>query len=237
MLLDFDFMLKTFWAAVKAIPVTLEITLISILLAVLPAYGMAMCRLKKRPVTAKISSVFISFMRGTPVVLQILIVYSLMPSLLNSFFKRYFPSVNIFDLNPIVYALVVFTLNTSASLSEVIRSAMQTVDRGQYEAALCAGLNHFQAYTRIIIPQAMVSALPNVCNLTVSLVKNTSLAFMMTVKDITAVAKIQASYGFNYIEAYLDIFVIYIIVCSLVQLLFRLAEKRFTKKGIKNVRS
>ncbi len=237
MLLDFDFMLKTFWAAVKAIPVTLEITLISILLAVLPAYGMAMCRLKKRPVTAKISSVFISFMRGTPVVLQILIVYSLMPSLLNSFFKRYFPSVNIFDLNPIVYALVVFTLNTSASLSEVIRSAMQTVDRGQYEAALCAGLNHFQAYTRIIIPQAMVSALPNVCNLTVSLVKNTSLAFMMTVKDITAVAKIQASYGFNYIEAYLDIFVIYIIVCSIVQLLFRLAEKRFTKKGIKNVRS
>jgi len=237
MLLDFDFMLKTFWAAVKAIPVTLEITLISILLAVLPAYGMAMCRLKKRPVTAKISSVFISFMRGTPVVLQILIVYSLMPSLLNSFFKRYFPSVNIFDLNPIVYALVVFSLNTSASLSEVIRSAMQTVDRGQYEAALCAGLNHFQAYTRIIIPQAMVSALPNVCNLTVSLVKNTSLAFMMTVKDITAVAKIQASYGFNYIEAYLDIFVIYIIVCSIVQLLFRLAEKRFTKKGIKNVRS
>jgi L-cystine transport system permease protein len=237
MLLDFDFMLKTFWAAVKAIPVTLEITLISILLAVLPAYGMAMCRLKKRPVTAKISSVFISFMRGTPVVLQILIVYSLMPSLLNSFFKRYFPSVNIFDINPIVYALVVFTLNTSASLSEVIRSAMQTVDRGQYEAALCAGLNHFQAYTRIIIPQAMVSALPNVCNLTVSLVKNTSLAFMMTVKDITAVAKIQASYGFNYIEAYLDIFVIYIIVCSIVQLLFRLAEKRFTKKGIKNVRS
>lgn len=236
MLLDFDFMLKTFWVSVKAIPVTLEITLISILLAILPAYGMAMCRLKKRPVTSKISSVFISFMRGTPIVLQILIVYSLMPSLLNTFFKRFFPSVNIFDLNPLVYALVVFTLNTSASLSEVIRSAMQTVDRGQYEAALCAGLNHFQAYTRIIIPQAMVSALPNICNLSVSLVKNTSLAFMMTVKDITAVAKIQASYGFNYIEAYLDIFVIYIIVCSVVQLLFRLAEKKLTKKGIKNVR-
>ena len=60
---------------------------------------------------------------------------------------------------------------------------------------------------------------------------------MMTVKDITAVAKIQASYGFNYIEAYLDIFLIYIIVCSVVQLLFKFAEKKLTKKGVKRVRN
>ncbi len=237
MLLDKEFMLKTFWASFKAIPVTLEITIISLLLAILPAYFMAMSRLKKRPLIGKVSLVYISFMRGTPIVLQILIVYSLLPSLLNTFFQRFFPSVNIFNANPIIYALVVFTLNTIATLSEVFRSAIPTVDRGQYEAALSAGLTHFQAYTRIIIPQALLSALPNICNLAVSLIKNTSLAFMMTVKDITAVAKIQASYGFNYIEAYLDIFLIYIIVCSVVQLLFKFAEKKLTKKGVKRVRN
>lgn len=233
MLLNTEFMIKTFWASVKAIPVTMEITLVSILLAILPAFGIAMARLKNRRVLASIGKIYVSFMRGTPVLLQILIVYSILPSLFNSLFKKIAPSVNVFDINPIVYAFVVFTLNTIATLSEVFRSAMQTVDKGQYEAALCCGLTYFQALRRIIIPQALVSAVPNICNLCVNLIKNTSLAFMMTVKDITAVAKIQASYGFNYIEAYLDIFIIYIIVCSVVQVLFKILEKRLTLGEVK----
>ena len=163
--------------------------------------------------------------------MQILIVYSILPGLLNSLVKKFVHSANIFDMNPIVYAIVVFTLNTIASLSEVFRSAMGTVDKGQYEAALSAGLSHTQAYVRIVIPQALVSALPNICNLAVNLIKNTSLAFLMTVKDITAVAKIQASYGFDYIEAYLDIFAIYIIVCSVVQVLFKIVEKKLRHRG------
>lgn len=230
MLLDIDFMIKTFWKCVKAIPITLEITIFSILLAIIPAYMFALWRIKKTKIISKICSVYISFMRGTPIILQILIVYSILPSILNVFFKKHFPSINIFDLNPIVYALVVFTLNTIATLSEVFRSAILTVDKGQYEAALCVGLSRFQSYRRIIIPQALVSALPNLCNLSVNLIKNTSLAFLMTVKDITAVAKIQASFGFNYIESYLDIFLIYIIVCSVVQLIFKIAEKKLSKK-------
>lgn len=77
---------------------------------------------------------------------------------------------------------------------------------------------------RIIIPQALVVALPSLCNVTVSLLKNTSLAFLMAVKDITATGKIAASYGYNYVEAYLDVFLVYIIVCSLVQVLFHYTE-------------
>lgn len=231
MLLNTEFMLKTFWLSFKAIPVTLEITIVSLLLAVIPAYAFAAARLKQRKIWSKVGMVYVSFMRGTPILLQILLVYSLLPSILNVFFKKVAPSVNIFDLNPIVYAYVVFTLNTIATLSEVFRSALMSIDKGQYEAALCAGLTHNQAYRRIIIPQAMVSAIPNICNLSVTLIKNTSLAFLMTVKDITAVAKIQASYGFNYIEAYLDIFVIYIIVCTVVQLIFKYVENRLSRKG------
>lgn len=237
MLLDTDFMIETFWACLKAIPVTLEITVVSLLLACLPAFGIAVSRLKSqkhRTAGGTIGAVYVSFMRGTPILLQILIVYSLFPSLLNSLLKGLHSEINIFDVNPIVYAFIVFGLNTTATLSEVFRSALLSVDKGQYEAALCAGLSPFQAYRRIIIPQAMVSAIPNLCNLCVTLIKNSSLAFLMTVKDITAVAKIQASYGFNFIEAYLDIFVIYIIVCSVVQVLFNLTEKKLTRKGVKN---
>lgn len=229
MLLNTDFMIKTFWMSFKAIPITMEITLLSLLLAAIPAYGIAVSRLRKQKVWSQIGTVYVSFIRGTPIILQILIAYSILPSLLNTFFKRFVPGVNIFDMNPIVYALIVFTFNTMATLSEVFRSALLSIDKGQYEAALCAGLTHSQAYRRIIIPQAMVSAMPNICNLSVTLIKNTSLAFLMTVKDITAVAKIQASYGFNYIEAYLDIFVIYIIVCSVVQLVFKVVERKLSK--------
>lgn len=228
MLLNLDFMLKTFLAALKAIPVTLEITFVSLLLAILPAYAIASAKIHRRPLLSQLAAIFVSLMRGTPIILQILVVYSILPSLLNRFFTAVAPSVNIFALNPIVYAFVVFTLNTCATLSEVIRSALLTVEKGQYEAALSVGLTKFQAYRRIVLPQAAVSALPNLCNLSVTLIKNTSLAFLMTVKDITAVAKIQAAYGFNYIEAYLDIFVIYIIVCSVVQLIFRFVEKKLS---------
>ena len=109
MLLNTEFMVKTFWASVKAIPVTMEITLVSILLAILPAFGIAMARLKNRRVLARAGKIYVSFMRGTPVLLQILIVYSILPSLFNSLFKKIAPSVNVFDINPIVYAFVVFT--------------------------------------------------------------------------------------------------------------------------------
>ena len=169
---------------------------------------------------------YISFIRGTPIVLQILIIYSLMPSLLNAWFKTWGWSFNIFDINPIFYAFIVFAMNNAAQLAELFRSSILAVDKGQYEAALASGLTPVQSYIRIIIPQALVTALPNLCNLVIILIKNTSLAFMMTVRDITATARIEASYGYNYVEAYLDIFVIYIIICALVQILFgRLTPK------------
>lgn len=230
-MLNWEYVIKTFWLCVKAIPTTLTITFVSLLLSVLPAYGIATARLRKYKIGSKLGTVYVSFMRGTPMVLQILIIYSILPSLLNAFCKKFLPFVNVFDLNPIIYAFVVFTLNTIATLSEIFRSALQTVDMGQYEAALSFGLTHSQAYRRIVIPQALVSALPNMSDLNVALIKNTSLAFLMTVKDITAVAKIQASYGFNYIESYLDILVIYIILCSLVQIAYRLIEKSMRKSS------
>ena len=78
----------------------------------------------------------------------------------------------------------------------------------------------------VIIPQALVVSLPSIANITVNLIKGTSLAFLMTVKDITAVGKVAASYGYNYIEAYLDVFLVYLVLCTAVQLLFAAAERR-----------
>ena len=233
MQLDFSYLVRTFWLCVKAIPVTMEITIVSLLIAFIPALLIALCRIYHIKVLEQIGKIFVSFIRGTPMVLQILIVYSIMPSLLNSFVKRSGLNVNVFDLNPIIYAFVVFGINSTATLSEAFRSAFTAVPRGQIEAALCAGLTPFQSFRRIVFPQAAVSALPNLCSITVILIKNTSLAFMMTVREITGVAKIEAAYGYNYVESYIDIFVIYIFVCLTVELIFRKIEKNLVAKGIR----
>lgn len=225
MVLNTEFMAETFFKSLGGIPVTLEITLVTLIISAPIAFFMALSRMKKGSLGNKIISGYVSFIRGTPVVLQILFLYSLLPSLLNYLVSNVLQlDFNVFGLNPILYAFVVFTLNTTAVLSEVFRSALLTVGHGQMEAALAAGLTGRQAYVRIIIPQALVAALPNICNATVNLLKSTSLAFMMTVKDIMAIAKVSAAYGYNYIEAYIVVFFVYILLCTAVQLLFKAIE-------------
>lgn len=223
--LNVDFMVKTFWVILKGIPTTLQITLVSLLVAAPISFFMALIRIYQVRVLRQLVQVYVSFIRGTPIVLQILVVYSLVPSLLNYVVKNFGWNINIFDIDPIFYAYIVFTLNTAALLSEVFRSALLSIHEGQIEAGLSVGMSLAQVYIRIIIPQAMVAALPNMANLSVNLIKNTSLAFLMTVKDITATGKIAASYGYNYIEAYVDVFLVYLVLCTLIQLLFRFAEK------------
>ena len=109
-------------------------------------------------------------------------------------------------------------------MSEIFRSAITSVADGQMEAGLTIGLSRWQTYREVIIPQALSSAVPNLCNLTVNLIKGTSLAFFIGVKDIMAMAKIQAAYGYNYIEAYLEVFILYLVICSVVQVIYKLFE-------------
>ncbi len=229
MTLKTDFMKEAFVSSLGGIPTTLALTFITLLISFPLAFLMAKSRIEKKKVSGRLVSTYVSVIRGTPVVLQILFLYSLLPSFLNFVIKEILQlEFNIFRMNPIVYAFLVFILNNTAVLSEVFRSALMTVSHGQMEAALSIGMSRKQAYIRIILPQAMVAALPNICNTTISLLKSTSLAFMMSVKDITAIAKMKAAYGYNYIEAYLVIAFIYIIVCTIVQILFQLIERRIS---------
>jgi L-cystine transport system permease protein len=224
--LNLPFMGKTFLLALGGIPVTLQLTFLTLLISIPTGFFFSLARMYRFRVMHRIVRVYVSFIRGTPVVLQILIVYSLLPSLLHGLSQRLALGLNVFDIHPLWYGVTVFSLNTTALLSEAFRSALQTVDRGQIEAAYSAGLSTLQAYRRIVIPQALVVALPNMCNITINLIKSTSLAFMMTLREITGIAKIEASYGYNYIEAYLVIFVLYIGVCGATQILFTLLERR-----------
>ena len=208
--MDFSYILETFVKTLSGIPVTLGIMVISILLSFFPALFLALGRIYKVKGVTGFSVIYLAFIRSTPAILLILFFYSLFPSLINQLLKA--TGFNIFDINPIYYAYIIFGLMTTGSLSEIIRSAILTVDKGQLEAAQALGLSTSQAYIRIVFPQAIRQA--------------TSLVFVMTVKDITAIAKIEAAYGYHYFESYFVIFIIYIMICGLIQYGFKFLEKR-----------
>lgn len=227
--LNTTFMLETLVKVIKGIPTTLQITIITLLIAGPLAFLFAIARIEKKKVVNKLITAYVSFIRGTPVILQILFLYSLLPSLLNHLIKNVLKlDYNVFDWNPVIYAYTVFIINNLAVLTEVFRSALSTVHQGQLEAGLSIGMTKRQTYMRIIIPQAMVAALPNLCNTTIGLLKSTSLAYMMGVKEITSIARTAAAYGYNYIEAYLDIFFVYLVLCTVLQLLFKGIEKKLS---------
>ena len=224
-------MIETFKASLSGIPVTLGITVVSLMISMPLALMMAIKKINSKGPLSFLINTYISIIRSTPMVLQILLLYSLLPSFLNFFIKQVLKiDFNIFKIPAIYYAYAVFSLNTTAILSEVFRSALLTVDKGQLEAGLSIGLGKFLTYIRIIIPQALVVALPNICNVTVGLLKSSSLAFFMTVQDITAIAKLKAAYAYNYIEAYSIIFILYIILCTMVQLIFKYIEVQIHKR-------
>ena len=225
--MDLNYIVNTFLVTLKGIPVTLIIMAVAILLSFIPALLLALGQIYKVRGVRTFSVVYLAFIRAPPPILLILFFYSLFPSLLNQIFKSLGSQVDVFKFNPLYYAFIIYSLMTTGSLSEILRSAILTVDKGQLEAAQAIGLTNFQAYRRIVFPQALRSALPNLANLVINLVKGTSLVFVMTVKDITALAKIEASHSYQYSESYLVIFVIYLIICGLIQWMFRGLEKRY----------
>src|SRR5699024_8154889 len=97
------------------------------------------------------------------------------------------------------------------------------------EAALAAGLSPVQTYIRILIPQVFANALPNLSTATIHLIKATSLGYAISLQEITLRTKAAANVGYDYLEAYIDIFIVYIILCSIVEFAFKRIEKRLKK--------
>ena len=228
--MDLDYIAKTFLETLKGVPTTLIIMIVAMVLSFLPALFLALGQIYKVKGVRTFSLVYLAFIRATPPILLILFFYSLFPSLLNQFLKSIGSDVDIFKLNPIYYAFIIYSLMTTGSLSEILRSAILTVDKGQLEAAQAIGLSNSQAYVRILFPQVLRSALPNLANLVINIVKGTSLVFVMTIKDITAIARVEASYGYQYFESYFVIFLQYILICGLIQWVFSLLEKRYIRR-------
>ena len=233
-MLDYKFLVDTFFVALSGAPTTILITIVALLIAIPLGFLLALTRVNETPLFNRFAQVYVSFVRGTPLIIQIFIIYNSVPILLTTLFAKLNIKINIYDLNPIWYAFIVFSLNTIAILSEVFRSAISTVNKGQLEAAQSVGLTNAQAYIKIIIPQALVIALPNICTVTTNLIKGTSLCYAISLKEITLRAKVAANVGYNYIEAYIDIFLVYLIICIIFEYGFKVFERHLRTYKVAN---
>lgn len=208
---------------------TLNLTIVTFIFACLIGLITALIKIYKIPVLYQISLVYVSFFRGTPLLVQILIFYYGLPTILNHYSTDYGWNVDISKIPPIIYMYVVFSLCYGAYISEVMRSAVLSVDKGQHEAAYTIGMSGPKVLSRIVFPQALSNALPNLGNYFVDIVKGTSLAFTATVVEILASAKIIGARDYRYFESYLAAAVVYWVVCLIFEVLFRTVEKRSRK--------
>ena len=171
-----DKLLDTVVLMLQGSEVTLEIFCVTLVLALPLGILAALGRLSKLRVLSRFMEFYIWLMRGTPLMLQLLFVYFALPMI----------GIMLPDM---AAALLAFTLNYAAYFAEIFRAGIQSVPRGQYEAAKTLGMTSPQTMRRIILPQVIRMVLPPVSNETINLVKDTSLIYILAMNDLLRVAR------------------------------------------------
>jgi L-cystine transport system permease protein len=229
---NIDYIINSIGPVLHGIPITILVVLVSVAAAFPLGFLLALLISKRSPIASRLGAVFVSFMRGTPMIVQIYVIYFSLPAILTLLVTTLKLPLDVYGINPLVYALVVFVLNTSAIFCEIFRSALNTVGPPQMEASLSNGLTEAQAYWRIIIPQMMEAACANLATASIELVKNSSLVFYMTIMDIMGIIKTTAAEGYDYLEGYTLAWVIYLILCYAVEFIWFLIEKRLKRRQV-----
>ncbi len=208
------------------LPVTMEIAVISMALSLLLGLALAVIRIRKIPVLRQLAAAFISVIRGTPVIVQLYVTYFGIPIFLKVLNQRYGTEFAIDGVAPVAYAIVALGINQSAFNAEIIRASLESVDRGQMEAASALGMTWFQSLRRIILPEAVVVALPSLGNAFIGLIKGTSLAFVCAVVEMTAEGKILGGRTYRYFEVYLSLAIIYWVITFILERILAFTENR-----------
>lgn len=203
--MDFLYMLKILPDFLSALPLTLFVILLSELFGLLLGITVTWIRIERVKLLNPLAELYLSFVRSTPILLQLLLVYYGLPVLLG------LVGINVNFWNKTAFAVITLILHNGAFLSEVLRPAYLAVEQGQHEAADSLGFTAFQKQIRIIIPQVLPIALPGIGNALIYLIHDTSILFIIGIVDLMGTASnlISNDYGSRQIEVYLTLALIY----------------------------
>lgn len=221
--LDLDYMLRLVPIILGYVPLTIGMALAAMTLALVLACLLAVERVVRVPVVDRFVQLFISFFRGTPLLVQLFLFYYGLPQILPA----------LAGINGVTAAIIGLTLHFSAYMAESIRAAILGVDRSQWEAAQAVGMTQGQSMRRIILPQAARVAAPTLVNYFIDMIKSTSLAFTLGVTEMMGATQKEAAGSFLYFEAFLVVALLYWMIVEALSLMQRRLEHRMNKAFVR----
>lgn len=198
----------------EGLKIVLLVFILTLILSLPLAVLLTFLRLSKFKFIRALTNLYILLMRGTPLLLQLIVIYYGLP-LIRITFDR-------FDC-----AVIAFTLNYTAYFAEIFRGGLQSIDRGQFEAAKVLGFSPYTMYLRIIFPQVIKRILPSLANEVITLIKDTSLVYILGLNDILRVAQIAANRELSLIPLF-EVGLIYLLLIALLSKVFTKLEARYT---------
>ncbi|MGX1981322.1 amino acid ABC transporter permease [Thermolongibacillus altinsuensis] len=195
---------------------TIPLTIITFTIGLLLALCTALARISNIKLLEMIARIYVSAIRGTPLLVQLFIIFYGLPT------------VGI-TIDPLPAAIIGFSLNVGAYASEIIRAAILSIPKGQWEAAYSLGMDYAQALKRIILPQAARVSVPPLSNTFISLVKDTSLASLILVSEMFRKAQEIAATNYEFLLLYTEAALIYWVICFLLSIVQGAIEKRLSR--------
>ena len=214
---NWDLFWRSLWPIVQgAIVGTIPLAIVSFAIGLVIALVVALMRLSKVRVVSSIARFFVSVVRGTPLLVQLFVIFYGLPS------------IGLL-ISPWPSAVIAFSLNVGGYASEVIRAAILAVPRGQWEAGQMIGMSHRQTLARIILPQAARVSVPPLSNTFISLVKDTSLASLILVTELFAQAQKVAAFSGEFMLLYLEAALVYWVICLVLSTAQSRVERRLDR--------
>ncbi len=217
---DWNLVISYFPQVLSALPITILVVTIASIIGLLLGAIIGFIRIERIKVLDQMAGLYVSFIRGTPILVQLYLVYYGIPAVLAVI------GIDASQWNKLYFLYITYGLNTAAFQSETIRAAFLSVPRLQKEAAIACGLTKRQTYMKIIIPQAIRVAIPSFATITISLLQDTSLAFTIGVIDVVGKAKAIGTSSFHTMEGYVDAAIIFIVLSFVLEKAFALFEKK-----------
>lgn len=196
---------------------TLELSVTSIIIGVVIGLFFAFMSLSSHSLFRRLSFMYITIVRGTPLIVQIFVLY--------------FGLTEIVRMSGFLAATLALAFHNGAYISEIFRGAIQSIDKGQHEAAKCIGMNSFLMYRRIILPQAFLRAIPPLGNQFIIAIKDSSLAAFISMDELFNVATTQGANHFDQMTYLLVVAIYYLVLVMALSFVFNKIEIKLKKSG------
>lgn len=214
---------------IEGIQLTVAISILSLIFGVILGFISCIMGMSKNVVLHGISAVYIWIIRGTPMLVQAFIVYFGMPQVVQVFQPT-------FRIDPFTAGLITLSLNAGAYLSEIFRSGISAVPKGQVEAARSLGLGSVRTMLKVVLPQATKIAIPSMVNQFIITIKDTSILSVIGLADIVNKAKVYVGKSYQFFATYIFVALYYLVVISILMIFSKYLERKinYEHKGKSN---